>query len=210
MVVLLCLLVALAPVLLPKNLLERYKSTFAGSEYEGVAGNFEPSTANRVVQNQAGLKLFMDSPIIGHGFEGFYYRSPKYLPPGAPEITRAAHSSFLMLGVGGGIISLAAFFWLLTNLGMAGKRLYEDGSDKEARLLGLFLLAAMVSKVLANFASTEFVTGDVTSYVWISAALVSRLQGDIRSRAPSAVRQKTRSTWRSRPVFGAHPPVMHG
>jgi len=210
MVVLLCLVVPLAPLLLPKDLLERYESTLGGSDYEGVAGKFEPSTANRIVQNQAGLKLFMDSPIIGHGFEGFFYRSPKYLPPGAPGITRAAHSSFLMLGVGGGIMSLAAFLWLLANLGMAGKRLHEDGSDEETRLLGLFLLATLVSKILANFASTEFMTGDATSYVWISAALVSRLQGDISSRAPSAVRQETRSTWRSRSVTGARPPVMHG
>lgn len=210
MVVLLCLVVPLAPLLLPKNLLERYESTLGGSDYEGVAGKFEPSTANRVVQNQAGLKLFMESPIIGHGLAGFYYRSPKYLPPGAPDVTRSVHSTFLMLMVEGGIVWLAGFLWLLASLGMAGKRLYEDGLDEETRLLGVFLLAAMASKILANFASTEFVTGDVTSYIWISAALVSRLQQQVGVRSKALSRPAAQPAWRSRARPEARPPVMHG
>ena len=93
---------------------------------------------------------------------------------------------------------------------MTGKRLYETGPDEETRLLGLFFLACMVSKILANFASTEFVTGDVTSYVWIVAALVLRMQNEIgvsaRAVAPAPVRQ----TWRPRARPEIRPPVTHG
>ena len=210
MFVLLCLSVPLAPLVLPDYVLERYESTLGGSDYEGVAGKFEGSAANRVVQNQAGLKLFLESPIIGHGLSGFYYRSPKYLPPGAPEVTRSVHSTFLMLIVEGGILWLAGFLWLLASLGMAGKRLFEHGPDEETRLLGLFLLAAMASKILANFASTEFVTGDVTSYIWISAAFVSRLQQQVGVRSKALSHPAAQPAWRPRARPEIRPPVAHG
>jgi len=210
MAVTLCLLVPLGPLLLPKLVLERFESTVGGSEYEGFAGEFEGSTANRLVQYQAGLKLFMESPIIGQGLGGFYYRSPKYLPPGAPEVARSSHSAFLTMGVDGGILTLAGFLWLLASLARAGKRLYEEGPDEETRLLGLFLLVSMASKILANFASLEFVTGDVTAYVWISAALVSRLQGQVGVRSRVVTRPVARPAWQPRAGPEVRPPVMHG
>ncbi len=210
MFVLLCLSVPLAPLVLPDYVLERYESTMGGSDYEGVAGRFEGSTANRLVQNVAGLKLFVESPIVGHGLAGFYYRSPRYLPPGAPDVTRAVHSTFLMLITEGGIVWLAGFLWLLASLGMAGKRLHEESADEETRLLGLFFLAAMASKILANFASTEFVTGDVTSYIWISAAFVTLLHLQVGVRAKGLSRAAVPSPWRPRARPEIRPPVTHG
>ena len=194
--------------LLPKGILTHYESTFEGSDYEGVAGKFEGSAANRIVQNQAGFKLFLDSPILGHGLGGFYYRSPKYLPPGAPDVTRSPHSTYLSFAVDGGIPILASLFWLLATLGLNGKRMYESDAPEEERLYGLFLLACVVAKALANFFNTEFITGDVTSFLWITAALVSRAYTKVPVR--SAVRQPVQTPWRSRARPEARPPVMHG
>lgn len=202
------LAVPLASVIIPKGILERYESTFQGSSYEGVAGKLEGSAANRLVQNVAGAKLFVESPIIGHGLGGFYYRSPKYLPPGSPDITRAAHSTFLVFTVEGGILALASLLWLLGTLAMSGKRLYDSGAGEEERMYGLFLLASMVAKVIANALNTEFITGDVSSFLWMTAALVSRAYAKIPMR--SVVRQPVPTPWRPRTRPEVRPPVMHG
>lgn len=200
--------VPVGSVLLPKSILTHYESTFQGSDYEGVAGNFEASAANRVVQNEAGVKLFLDSPILGHGLGGFYYRSPKYLPPGSPDVTRSAHSTFLAFAVEGGILSLGALFWLLGTLALNGKRLYESGAPEEERFYGLFLLVCMVAKIIANFFNTEFITGDVSSFLWITAALVSRVYAKVPMQ--SFATKPIPSPWRPRARPGVQPPVAHG
>jgi hypothetical protein len=206
-----CLMVPAYSVVLPEKAVKRIEETFTGgSRYKGAMGKLEESAANRVVQDLAGLKLFMDSPIFGHGLSGFYYRSPRYLPPAAPPVTRMVHSSFFWALVEGGILTTGAFLWLLFKLWEMGKRLYDAAGDEPDRLMGLYLMTIMVSKVIANFFNLDFFTGDVSSYVWVTAGLVAW-----RSlRLPEAVRapalQPSRQGWRPRPGPGVRPPVMHG
>jgi len=208
LVVLIGLLVPAGSIFLPKKVFEHYESTLQGSEYEGVAGKFEGSAANRIVQNIAGVKLFFESPIVGHGLGGFYYRSPKYLPPGSPSVTRAPHSTFLALAVEGGIIWLGAFLVLLTSLGLSGKRMYDLATAEEDRLFSLFLIAIVVTKIIANFLNIEFLSGDASCYLWVTAALVSLAYSKLPERSPA--RQPVPTSWRPRARPEVRPPVMHG
>jgi hypothetical protein len=198
----LLILVPTYTFVLPVKVAERIAFTFAGSKYEGVAGEFEGSAANRLVQSIAAFRLFLESPVIGHGLGGFYRRSPKYLPPDAPGVTRALHTTFFWALVDGGILVVLAFFWLLASLGLEGKRLYDSRAAEPDRLLGLYLMTIIVAKTIANFFNTEFLTGDVSAYLWIAGALVSlkNLQlretaGAVTERAPP---QRIRSGWRPR------------
>lgn len=172
----LLLLIMLLPVyriILPEMLAKRIESTVSGSRYEGVAGELEGSAANRLVQNIAGVKLFLDSPILGHGLGGAYYRLPRYLPPGSPDAVRSLHSTFLWILVEMGIVTTACFLWFLWTIVREGKRLYQSDAREAERMLGLFLVVSMIAKVAANFVSTDFFTGDVSTYLWIAGALIA-------------------------------------
>ncbi len=172
----LLLLIMLVPayrIVLPETLGRRVESTTAGSGYEGVAGELEGSAANRLVQNIAGAKLFLDSPILGHGLAGAWFRLPRYLPPDAPPLTRALHTTFMWSLVELGGVGTGVFVWFLWSISREGKRLYESAARDTERMLGLFLVVSMASKVAANFVSTDLLTGDVTSYLWISGALIA-------------------------------------
>ncbi len=206
-VAMILVMIALVPtysIILPEKVALRIDETFTGSEYEGVAGEFEGSTANRLVQSLAGLRLFIDSPVIGHGLGGFWYRSPQYLPKGAPAITRAPHTTFIWLLVDGGIVTLGMFVWLLVAIVLGGKRLFERGPTESERMLGLYMMATVGAKSLANFASTDFLTGDVTAYFWISGAMVAWMiaHPDKVSSVPEPQSEPTRaralSSWRPR------------
>jgi O-antigen ligase len=202
----LCLVIPFYTFVLPETVVKRIERTTSGSAYEGFAGQLEGSAANRFVQNVAALRLFIDSPILGHGLGGFWYRSPKYLPPGADVRTRAMHSTFLNILVNVGLPGLACLLWVLGGLFLAGKRLYDSGAEAPERLLGLYLMTIMVNKILANVFTPEFLTGDVSAYVWVTAGLVSWLNLRVPAPAHARGRAEVRSTWRS-PV---RPPVPHG
>lgn len=205
-------LMALVPtysILLPEKVVNRIDQTFRGSRYEGVAGKLEGSAANRLVQSIAGLRLFLDSPIIGHGIGGFWHRSPRYLPANAPDVARSAHTTFIWILVEGGAVTLGAFIWLLLGLLMGGKRVLEGGATDGQRMLGLYMMSIVVAKSLANTASTDFFTGDVSAYFWVSGGLVAwmvvHLGRESRTAAPAAERatvakgpRRVASPWRPR------------
>ena len=183
-------------IFLPKVVSERIERTFAGSKYEGVAGKFEGSAANRIVQNIAVLKAFEESPILGHGLGGFYYRSPRWLPPTHLRVARAAHSTFVWALAETGAVGLVALVWFLGSVALEGLRLYQNSDIQEERLMGLFLLTSMIAKSIANFFNTEFLTGDVSAYLWVSAGLVAWMNLQRKAHAAAEARQTIKSTWR--------------
>jgi O-antigen ligase len=126
-------------------------------------------------------------------------------------VARSPHSTFLEILVEGGIVTVACFVWLLAGLGLTGKRLYESGLDHEERLYGLFLMTIVVAKSLANLFNTEFLTGDVSAYLWVSAALVAWRLAHAPEKSRAVVRpQRVVSPWRPRPGAEIRRPVTHG
>jgi hypothetical protein len=208
------ILVPTYTVVLPAKVADRIAFTFRGSPYKGLAGEFEGSAANRVVQSIAAAKLFLDSPIIGHGLGGFWHRSSKYLPPGAPPVARALHTTFFWALVDGGMPVVLSFFWLLANLALEGKRLYASRASEADRLLGLYLITIVVAKTVANFFNTEFLTGDVSAYLWIAGGLVSWKNMQIREAAEEVTERaapvRIRSSWRPRGSVPLPSRTRHG
>jgi hypothetical protein len=193
-------------VVLPEKIAHRIDETFTASEYEGELGKIEGSAANRVMQYIATWHLFVDSPVFGHGINGFIYRSKQYVPAWAYRQLASPHSTFVNVTVDTGLLGLGSFLWLLTSLAWTGKRLYDVGETEEERLIGLFLITVMLGKLVANLFNTEFLTGDVSGYVWVTAGLASSLL--LRKGAVQTVPQSLpeRVTWRPR----VRPPVPHG
>lgn len=213
-VALLFLIVMLVPTysfILPDKVVERIELIGSGSRYEGLAGELDSSTANRYVQNVAGAKLFLDSPILGHGLGGFGFRSGKYLPANAPSVATAAHTTFMWSLVELGIVATGFFVWFLWSIVREGKRLYESDARDAERMLGLFLVVSMVSKVAANFVSMDFLTGDVSTYLWVSGALIA--WHNRHGTQPKPVRQDEPApalrTWRPRRRAPVEPGADH-
>lgn len=211
LLVFLAMLVPTYSFILPDKVVERIDLTGSGSRYEGVAGKLEGSAANRYVQNIAGLRLFMDRPILGHGLGGFYYNSPAYLPANAPDNARSAHTTFLWILVEMGIAALGFFLWFLWSIVREGKRMYESNAAESERALGLFLIVSIVAKCVANTVSTDFLTGDVSSYLWITGALI--VWRNHHGTQPGPVRQGESApvlrTWRPRRRTPVEPGADH-
>jgi O-antigen ligase len=206
----LCILVPFYKIVLPETLAARFEATRGRSSYEGVAGHLEMSAANRAVQYKIGMQLFLESPVIGHGIDGFHYRSKKYLPPDAPMVARAVHTTFIKVLTEAGIIGIGCFFWLLLSLGWQGIRLYRSSAGEHHRFLGLFLITIVFAKVVANLFHTEFLTGDVTSYLWVTAGLVSWLNLRLPERRKAEVQEPVRSAWRPREPRPTATGATHG
>ena len=184
-------------IFLPEVVSERIEETFGRSEYKGFAGKFDRSSANRIVQNIAAFKVFAESPILGHGLGGFYHRSPKWLPPDwRGGNARVAHSTFVWALTETGAVGLVALVWFLGGVALEGLRLYQNSDIQEERLMGLFLLTSMIAKSIANFFNTEFLTGDVSAYLWVSAGLVAWMNLQRKAHAAAEARQTIKSTWR--------------
>jgi O-antigen ligase len=119
--------------------------------------------ADREHLANAGMRAFLDSPLIGTGLDNFRYVTPRYDPEATPQLP---HNLWLQLLVQVGAIGTAAFaFWLLVwadDIVVATRR----APPADAQLLwGLF---ASMAGILAIF---MFAPEMLDRHYWLIAAL---------------------------------------
>jgi O-antigen ligase len=160
---------------LPEAIRQRIEETFQPDAVlyrTGLSIALDSSASTRVVFYRMGLEMFLESPLIGHGFEGFKLRSPRYgakyglLEPTDP------HSLPLKILTENGLLGISAFLWvvwLVFRLGFELKR-----ADPPDNRLAVQFLACCVGLALVNLAGTAMNTPIVAVPFWSFFGLVAR------------------------------------
>lgn len=101
--------VGLVVALVPDAVQDRILSVvFTSSEYQ--PGSLAESNARRLAVLGAGLKLFMENPIMGIGIGNFRWMTTFDIEHGG--ISMAAHNAYLLALTEGGVVLLAAYLLL--------------------------------------------------------------------------------------------------
>lgn len=147
-----------------------------------------PSNYDRVCMAEAGLRMIAERPFLGHGAGMVAERYPIYRHPTAPRArVEHLHNTFLQLAAERGLLSLAAYLWLMGAALVVSYRGYRrardrpDGGDDEALYLGAFL--ALVAFNLAGLFEANWRDTEIQRLVLFLIALpylLDRLPGPRR------------------------------
>ncbi len=156
----LILLVLFWQVALPQEVRTRIEMTV--SEY----GELDPSVQNRIDVWRQSMDLFNKAPIFGIGFGVFRFMGFSL---------KDTHNIYLKIMAEQGIIGLIVFLVLIFIFLAQGWRLYRNGDDEASRAFGLGFSLLIIVLVVNNLFGDRWTYMEVSSYLWILAGLVSRL-----------------------------------
>ncbi len=164
---LLVMLVAglLHPLWLPSQVVERIQYTFDGQGAYGV----DSSSESRIKFYKAGVRLWTESPVWGHGFGGFSRMSAER---GITETRRAAHSLYIQMLVDTGLVGLTAIFYMWGHLWRRSWRLWKTATDPSRRIFGECFLACLVAIVMVNIFGIRFYNFMEIGYFWALCAVL--------------------------------------
>jgi O-antigen ligase len=142
----------------------------------------DASALARLVSWARALKIFVDHPIIGVGFNTYGFVQRQY---GSDQIGAAAYSSdggLLFVAVMTGVVGLALFCWMLAAMVRECRRSWRDDRlPAQHRGLAIGATAAIV----AVCASSMFVNGLLTPFVMEPLWVVCALAFAARSKVPA-------------------------
>ncbi|MCK5013100.1 MAG: O-antigen ligase family protein [Candidatus Omnitrophica bacterium] len=147
-------------VALPDKVQDRITET--ANEY----GELDRSSEARLVLWQHALDLFSESPVIGVGYRTFRYSSFKHMD---------THNTYLRTLAEQGLVGIFIFLFLLFIFFVQGVKLFSGGEDGESRGLGLGFMMCVIVLMVNNFFGDRWSYIEVSSNLWVFAALVSRL-----------------------------------
>jgi O-antigen ligase len=172
----LALLVTVGFPLLPQKLRDRALSTVTTGQvvYQvPYAVNLEGSTATRIVFAKIGWDMFVRSPIWGHGYNAFFFRTPEFGAKYGMLNNKDPHNIAVKLGAESGLIGLAMLGWIVWAVFRCGRRLWR--SDSSEYLLGAVLLAVGTQVLVASFSSIAFLyVKQISAYFWVLYAISAR------------------------------------
>jgi len=151
---------------LPPQVIERVNGTFSGSNEEEV---FDGSTETRLMLYKAGLQLFTERPIWGHGFGGFSRLSESR---GVTDVRRAAHSLYIQMLVDTGLLGVLAILNLWVNFFRRGLYLRRTGLTSFERTFGESFMCCMVAIVTTNIFGIRFYNFLEIGYFWCLGAVL--------------------------------------
>jgi putative inorganic carbon (HCO3(-)) transporter len=125
-------------------------------------GRLEASAEERVkLLQQAEAYIFAD-PVFGNGYATYGLTAHV-------DGLRDTHDWYLKVMVETGIIGVALTFFMLQQLLATGYRLFKTASDPLYRGLGLGLLLATVSSMIANCFGDRWTYLEITGMLWVLA-----------------------------------------
>jgi len=161
--------------LLPASVVDRIQMT------ETATGTLESSAADRLFVWQLARELFAQHPIIGIGFQGFYFASQ-----GLP--LRNVHNFYLETAAEEGIVGLALLAVLFYKALTSGWNLFRQSDSEPLRALGLGFIACTTAVMVTNVFGDRFTQIEVGSYFFLLFGAVDRarlLRSDAAAK-PSA------------------------
>ncbi len=142
-------------------------------------GQLESSAAERVALWEESWDSFLHSPIVGNGFASFQYGHHVI------ENLKDTHNLYVKVMVETGIIGLIMIFILLQQMLALGYRLFKRATDPMYRGLGLGLLLAICSCMVANCFGDRWTYLEISGPLWVLIAVgVRAIQLMANEQAP--------------------------
>jgi O-antigen ligase len=143
---------------------------------------------DRLCMLEAGLHMVAERPLFGHGPQMVPIKYPLYRHPTAPRLSvEHLHNSYLQLAAERGLLSLAAYLWLIGGTLVVGyrglKRERHDGGWRAELWLGAF--AALLAFSFAGLFEDNWRDTEVQRVALFMMAVPYCL----RANRPSRVRQ---------------------
>ena len=140
---------------------------------ENPYGQLDTSAEERVILFHESWDSFLQSPIVGNGYATFQYGQH------VGNLTDT-HDWFIKVMVETGVVGLIMYFFLWQQMLALGYRLFRRGKDPMYRGLGLGLLLALSSSMVANCFGDRWTYLEITGplFVLVAAAVrASHLMG---------------------------------
>jgi O-antigen ligase len=134
---------------------------------ENSNGQLEASAQERVDLWQNAEKSFLHSPIVGNGFATFQLGEHV-------DNLKDTHNWYIKVMVETGIIGLIIAIILLQQLLAMSYRLFKRATDPLYQGLGLGLLLATCSCIVANFFGDRWTYLEITGLLWVLAGAAIR------------------------------------
>jgi len=136
------------------------------------------SGTSRIEIWKSSVAMISVRPIVGYGPDQMYIWSPAFntLKKAQVEVNTVAdraHNIFLQIAINGGLLSLAAFLWLMIALAIAGFRLAKSDNPNKSFALGT--MAALVGYLGQGLSGIDVI--GVSAPVWVLAGTVATLAG---------------------------------
>jgi putative inorganic carbon (HCO3(-)) transporter len=145
----------------PKPVRERVNMT------ENSSGQLEASAQSRVDLWENAEKSIISSPLVGTGFATFQLGEHV-------DNLKDTHNWYVKIMVETGLIGLIIAFFLLQQMLATAYRLFKRATDPLYRGLGLGLLLATCSCIIANFFGDRWTYLEITALLWVLVAAAVR------------------------------------
>ena len=130
-------------------------------------GQLEASAQERVDLWQSAEMSILHSPIVGTGFATFQLAEHV-------DNLKDTHNWYIKVMVETGIIGLMLAIYMLQQLLALSYRLFKRATDPLYQGLGLGLLAATFSCIVANFFGDRWTYLEITGLLWVLAGAAIR------------------------------------
>jgi len=134
---------------------------------ENSNGQLEASAQERVDLWQNAWKAIQRSPIVGNGFATFQLGEHV-------DNLKDTHNWYVKVMVETGIVGLILVLTMLSQIVLLGFRLFRRATDPLYRGLGLGLVIAMSSCLVANFFGDRWTYLEITGLLWVLVAATAR------------------------------------
>jgi O-antigen ligase len=145
-------------------------------------GQLEASAQERVDLWTQAEQMFLSSPIIGTGFATFEFGQHT-------ANLKDTHNWYVKVLVETGLLGGAIALLLIAQMLGAGYRLFRRATDPLYRGLGLGLLLAVCSSIVANFFGDRWTYLEINGLLWVLVATALRA-GELEQTAPAAGAEK--------------------
>lgn len=195
--------VFLFPTLLPAGIRYRMGQTFHKpvsyvETVEDVEDSVDKSSQSRIEVWKGGIAMVKDHPFFGIGY-GLFQPMIAYYWSGRTPID--AHNTYLILAAEMGIPALLAFIWILWSVFRQTLALYRSTQDPFTKALALGFLGGLFGLMMSNLFGSRLDSQEVSSYFWILAAVIMRLQIMEKREAAKAIPEKGINIYRKRAIL---------
>lgn len=159
-----------APQYLPESMRARVAQTY---EDRTLGGSFDRSAEERILLWEAAVKMSLDSPFLGKGYEQFSRLAEDYVS----QYTKATDNQnmFLYVASNMGVPALAVFLTLLLSFGWRGWQLARRKGPEIDRIIGLGAATMLVGLLVVNMFGTHMIDSSVDGLFWVYLAMLAHL-----------------------------------
>ncbi len=145
-------MLVLSPWWLPQEVISRITYTFSG--YRGYT--LGPSAISRLGMWRYTLRMWLESPLLGHGVTG----------------VRLVDNYYVRLLGETGILGLGAFFWVISVIGRCAWKLYRESKDRFTHYFAVAYIAGFVGILAHAITTNTFYIVRIMEPFWFITALM--------------------------------------